>query len=138
MSATTSSPRPLPDPVFRLPADPGCPSVDVAAGLRYFDGQFPIYRKVAELFLEGHAGDASALVRALEAGDRDTAHRMAHTLKGLAATLGATHLRDVSAEVDHRLKAGAGADELRADFALLERGLARACEDLRAVLLSRR
>ncbi len=138
MSATTSSPRPRPDPAFRLPADPGCPAVDVAAGLRYFDGQFPIYRKVAEMFLAGHAGDATALVQALEAGDRDTAHRLAHTLKGLAATLGAVHLRDVSTEVDHRLKAGAGADELRDDIARLEQGLAQACEDLRALLLSRR
>ena len=112
--------------------------VDIAAGLRYFEGQFPIYQKIVGRFLELHATDALVVRDALAAGDRTTAQRTAHTLKGLAGTLGAEGLRGIATELDRRLKAGAGADEVAGDVAQLDRTLTAVCDELRAALLSPR
>ncbi len=119
------------------PGDVG-PAVDSRAGLRYFNGQVEIYRKVAGMFIARHAGDAAALMVALECGDRTAAQRTAHTLKGLAGTLGAEGLRGIATELDRRLKAGAGADEVTGDVAQLDRTLTAVCDELRAALLSPR
>ncbi|CAN7681370.1 response regulator [Aquipseudomonas alcaligenes] len=74
------------------------------------------------------------LVAALRAGQREEAHRHAHTLKGIAATLGAESLRELSARLEGAL---AGQDDLDGLLALAEEGAQlqqRLAEGLRALL----
>jgi len=42
--------------------------------------------------------------RLLETGDREEAHRMAHSIKGLAGTLGLPYLQSASSELEEYLK----------------------------------
>ena len=125
-----------PAPAVVEPAARAERQVDIQAGLKYFEGQFPIYQKIVSRFIELHAADAQAVRTALEAGDRTTAQRTAHTLKGLAGTLGADGLRGIATELDRRLKAGANLDEVRDDVAALNRTLAAVCDELRTALLN--
>ena len=60
------------------------------------------------------------LLAALQANDREEAHRQAHTLKGIAATLGAGSLQDVSARLESALARG---DDAASLLPLAELGL---------------
>ncbi|MCG5534417.1 Hpt domain-containing protein, partial [Halorhodospira sp. 9621] len=50
--------------------------------------------------------DYAALIDHLRAGDNEQANRLAHTLKGVAGTLGAMDLHQQAEQIDHDLKAG--------------------------------
>jgi two-component system sensor histidine kinase/response regulator len=74
------------------------------------------------------------LVAALRAGQREEAHRHAHTLKGIAATLGAESLRELSARLEGALS---GQEDLGGLLALAEEGVQlqqRLAEGLQALL----
>ena len=74
------------------------------------------------------------LVTALRAGQREEAHRHAHTLKGIAATLGAESLRELSARLEGAL---AGQEDLGGLLPLAEEGVQlqqRLAEGLQALL----
>ncbi|WAF84929.1 response regulator [Metapseudomonas otitidis] len=74
------------------------------------------------------------LVAALQAGQREEAHRHAHTLKGIAATLGAESLRALSARLEAAL---AGQEELASLLPLAEEGVQeqqRLADGLQALL----
>ncbi|MCG5534418.1 Hpt domain-containing protein, partial [Halorhodospira sp. 9621] len=50
--------------------------------------------------------DYTALIDYLRAGDNAQASRLAHTLKGVAGTLGAVDLQQQAEQIDHALKTG--------------------------------
>ena len=58
--------------------------------------------------------DAAKIASALDAGDRELAHRLAHTLKGVGASLGLLLLQEKSTEMDAAFKAGQPPDAIRA------------------------
>jgi CheY-like chemotaxis protein len=89
-------------PAGALPAVEG---LDVAAGLKAANGQPDLYRRVLEIFLR--TDDLAPLQTALAAGDAATARRAAHSLKGSAAMIGATALRDAAGALEAQLAAGA-------------------------------
>ena len=76
--------------------------LDVEAGLKFASGRLDLYVRMLTTFVESQ--DSDNLVRALAAGDVHEAQRMAHTLKGMAATLGADKLQVVAAAVEADLK----------------------------------
>jgi HPt (histidine-containing phosphotransfer) domain-containing protein len=57
-------------------------------------------------FCESQADGAEQIRRALDAGDRETAARIAHTLKGLAGTIGAERVAKTAAHVETHLRHG--------------------------------
>ncbi|MBK1723892.1 PAS domain S-box protein [Thiocystis violacea] len=67
--------------------------LDTGMGLRNVGGNEPLYRRLLEKFVKTHADDMRRLGAALSDGDRDQARRIAHTLKGTAATLGVLDVR---------------------------------------------
>ncbi len=76
--------------------DPGLPEIvglDVRSGLRHAGGMAPLYSQLLQRF----AGDFATFGKSFEvmllAGNWDDAARHAHTLKGLAASLGANELQ---------------------------------------------
>ncbi|MBL8488203.1 MAG: PAS domain S-box protein, partial [Rhodocyclaceae bacterium] len=72
------------DPWVALAAIEG---LDTALGLRSFRGRRDRYLPVLQRFAANLPGDAAALRAALDAGDRPTVVRLAHTLKGASGTL---------------------------------------------------
>jgi PAS domain S-box-containing protein len=87
----------------RLGAMPG---LDVARGLTLVRGNVVKYVELMGRFLASHADDMSRLQASLDAGDHATALRLAHTLKGTAATLAADRLSEMARHLEATLKAG--------------------------------
>lgn len=84
----------------------GLPGMDVKRGLAAFLGKTGNYLEFLGRLVATHRDDMSRLEECLAGGDREAARRMAHTLKGTAATLGADALSVTAASLEARLKAG--------------------------------
>jgi PAS domain S-box-containing protein len=94
------------------------PGLDVARGVAAVRGKSDKYVDLLHRFVEAHAGDMPLLVEYLAGGDQETARRLAHSLKGAAATLGVDRLAAAALSLETRLRqesAVQGAD-LRAEI----------------------
>ncbi|WP_279452212.1 response regulator [Aeromonas hydrophila] len=78
------------------------------------------YRDLLQRFARQGSQPMETLLAALQANDREEAHRQAHTLKGIAATLGAGSLQEVSARLESALARG---DDAASLLPLAELGL---------------
>ena len=117
------------------------PVIDRQIGLKYAAGRPELYDRVLERFRELHSNDATALARALASQDRGTVQRMLHSLKGVAAMIGALGLRDEAARLEARCLAGATSDDLAHDLEHVDSHLAAvtaAIDALRAELQQER
>ena len=95
-------PKPVGSGSTALPA--ALPGIDMQAGLAVTAGNAALYRKLLNRFREGQAGFEAACRAALEAGHREEATRLAHTLKGLAGTIGARQVQDAAAKLEFLCK----------------------------------
>jgi CheY-like chemotaxis protein len=77
----------------RLAALHKIPDLDVGSGLKIMRGNLAKYQHLLDTFVRSHNNDVAALHVHLAAGENTDAQRIAHTLKGVAATLGAENLR---------------------------------------------
>jgi signal transduction histidine kinase/CheY-like chemotaxis protein len=106
-AATRSAPqRPVPDDKLPLPAH--IEGLDTSAGLRRAAGMSAVYRKLLQQFAQDYADFRTSLTASLAAGEHGEAERQAHTLKGLAGTLGAEALQEAAAQLETALKEGTG------------------------------
>ncbi len=96
-------------PAIRIPDIEG---VNVRDGLKRIGGDPAAYVKVLKSFITRHAEFAGQVMDALENNDRQTAIRLAHTLKGVAGNIGAMGLAGSSRELESRLRTGDGAVQL--------------------------
>jgi CheY-like chemotaxis protein len=83
---------------------PELPGISVADGLKKVGGNEKFYRKLLLQFLDTNRDSANEIREALEKKDQPLAVRLAHTVKGVAATLGAGVLAQVSGELEKALK----------------------------------
>jgi CheY-like chemotaxis protein len=76
------------------------PGIDIVTGLQRVGGNRKLFRKLLAEFYLDHGNDIAAIRDALASGDMELAQRLAHTIKGVAATIGAEelHLRAKSLE----------------------------------------
>jgi two-component system sensor histidine kinase/response regulator len=70
------------------------PGLDTRIGLSSLNGNVPVYLRLLKKFALSHQADILQLRGHLAAGNRDAARRLAHTLKGVGATLGMMALRE--------------------------------------------
>jgi HPt (histidine-containing phosphotransfer) domain-containing protein len=89
-------------------------------------GNTEVYAKVLQAFAADMGRVPGQLATHLSTGDATQAARELHTLKGLAATVGARHLAQLAAQLEKKVKAGVDAaeradvvDELRSAIAAL-------------------
>ena len=113
-SGQAQSPRPpsadgvAADP-DRLPAISG---LDTANGLTRVGGNSRLYLKLLRQFVEQQGSADEQITRALEAGDRALAERLAHTLKGVAGSIGAALVQSAAGVLEKLIRDRAGAAEV--------------------------
>lgn len=113
----------------------GVEGLDVALGLRSVQGVWPAYERLLRMFLRQHADDVGAVRRSLAAGQWQEAHRIAHTLKGSARTLGAARVGAAAEQLDQVVRTGTGdAGEVEALLQVLDGLCVRFMEQLAAAL----
>jgi len=109
--------------------------LDLVAGLEASAGQPARYVRLLKLFAEQHALDVGQARTALGEGNRDGAKHVAHTLKGVAATLGAHALSARAAQLELTVDLDEPAATERAlaavegELAPLVRGVLRALDE---------
>ncbi|RQO55957.1 sensor protein [Paucibacter sp. KBW04] len=106
--------------------------LDVAQGLRLVAGKERLYRSLLGRFIAGQGGVPAAIAEALQAGDRAAAERLAHTLKGLAGSIGANGLRALAAQVELAVREQLG--QLPQDLQALDLGMRELLQALGPVL----
>jgi len=106
------------------PSLPTLAGVDTASGLRYAGGDEARYLARLVRFAAEHAGDGGRVAAWLAAGDRDSATRLVHTIKGLAGTLGLGALAREAQALEAALAQGGGGSPDTAGFAA---ALAQGC-----------
>lgn len=111
----------------------GIDGLDVTTGLISVRGKLSSYTRLLRKFAEDHRDDMVKLREQYQSGDLDTARRTAHTLKGLAATLGALSIQARAATLEAALRDGESGSEILAQVDSLEAQLSA----LSATLLAR-
>jgi HPt (histidine-containing phosphotransfer) domain-containing protein len=108
------------------PPEPAPPVLDMGAALRQFDGQAALYRRTLQAFAEQYATGVAGWAAWQHSGDWAELRRAAHTLQGLAATIGAQPL--------HRLALALERSAASADAAATGRQLEHVDEALTTLL----
>jgi CheY-like chemotaxis protein/GAF domain-containing protein/two-component sensor histidine kinase len=109
-------------------AFPELPGIAVESGLARLRGNHALYRKLLLQFRANHAGISEQVRAALAAGNTEEAVRLAHSLKGVAGTLGAGAIQAAAAALETDLET--------ADQSRLEELLAGVDEPMREVVSS--
>jgi two-component system sensor histidine kinase/response regulator len=89
------------DTLMRLGREPG---INVERGLATLRGNTAKYLELLRRFAVTHADDMTKLAESLDQGDQPTALRMAHTIKGAAATMGADRLSEMARLLEEKLR----------------------------------
>jgi two-component system sensor histidine kinase/response regulator len=76
------------------------PGIDTASALKRAGGNQKRYESLLNLFANSQSNAVSEIRTALGAGDSATAQRVAHSLKGASANLGAASLAECAAKVE--------------------------------------
>jgi HPt (histidine-containing phosphotransfer) domain-containing protein len=108
--------------------------LDTADGLLRLAGNRPLYLKLLRQFMEQQADAPTRLSALLAAGDRATAERLAHTIRGVAGNLGAVPVQVAAAELEHAIAASAPPAELEAAQSTLDERLTALVDGLRQAL----
>jgi HPt (histidine-containing phosphotransfer) domain-containing protein len=86
---------------------PPIEGLDTAEGLRRVAGNQALYVRLLRQFLEGHAAAAQQVRESLERGEKATAERLAHTVKGVAGNLAAGPVQAAAGAVEKAIRDGA-------------------------------
>jgi HPt (histidine-containing phosphotransfer) domain-containing protein len=78
--------------------------ISVSDGLKHVGDNEILYRKLLKQFLDTNRESVNEIREALKIKDQTVAIRLAHTVKGVAATLGAGALAQVAGEMEKALK----------------------------------
>ena len=137
---TRPAPRPIPESassstaaatIARLESLPG---VDAVRGLALVRGDGQAYLDLLRDFVLSRSGGIEQLAASLDGNDAVMAQRLAHNLKGTAATLGVETLASRSARLESLLASGdLDSEAVRAEFAAIRRDMAEIGTALRSV-----
>jgi len=83
---------------------PELPGISIASGLARVGGNRPLYAKLLHRFRKGQENSLSEIETALRSGDRETARRLAHTVKGVSGNLGAEGLHHAASELEKAIE----------------------------------
>jgi len=103
----------------------GIEGLDAVAGLRRVRGKAEAYRAMLARFVKGQRDAVQRLELALQTGETALAERIAHTLKGVAANLGATAVQAQSGELEAAIRAATPVAQLRPQIEALGHAVER-------------
>jgi two-component system sensor histidine kinase/response regulator len=98
--------------------------LDLEDGLARVAGNRKLYQKLLRQFADQQGSSISLISDALAAKDEELAERLAHTLKGVAANLGAGSVRDEASGLEKLVREKAAAPEITASLEKLAAVLA--------------
>ena len=78
--------------------------IDIKSALKRLENNKELYLELLQDFLQENKGFADKIRQSVKKHDKDTAHRMAHTLKGVAGAIGASDLYLSTRELDEAFK----------------------------------
>jgi len=122
-TARTSASTPVPAPAKALPLagldqlGQSVPGLDTRRGLAAVSGKVERLYGLLQRFVESHHNDMDQLEGLLAAGDITTAVRLAHSLKGAAATLGYDLMAEGAKHLEFSLRGAGGVRLSAAEFA---------------------
>ncbi|MEO5345375.1 MAG: response regulator [Magnetococcus sp. YQC-9] len=96
-----------------IPGLPALPGLNLRAGLNTMGGNVELYRNILIRFVRNQGDAASSMRQHLAENDPASLERTAHTLKGVAASIGAMALRDAAFKVEKAARSGAELETLR-------------------------
>ena len=99
--AVTTDPAPPPSPLLELLTD----HLDVTTGLNRAGGKLLTYLRMLHSYRKHFDNFESTLRQELQTDELTNARRRIHNLKGVAGTLGASRLYDLSRQVEKQLRA---------------------------------
>ena len=103
-------------------AIPAISGIDTELGVRRVGGNKKLYMELLEKFRRDYADALDQIDQAFKQGDRETAQRLAHTVKGVSGNIGAVDIQSAAAEVESAFKEGLD-DEISGRLEHLEREL---------------
>ena len=83
---------------------PSLEGLDLQAGLGTVNNDWNLYKRLLDNFYSRHQDIEELLKDELQRGDLAVAQRLAHTIKGLAGTIGANKLSEISTQLESSLK----------------------------------
>ena len=101
--------------------------VDVESGLKHVAGNLQMYQRLLRKFSDGFRDHAQLIASALQQGDHEGAIRLAHTVKGTAASLGMPQLRQLAGQLEEELHQGATVLQADATISQLRQQLLDTC-----------
>ncbi len=105
--------------------------VDMEAGLSIVRGHLKKYLNLLKLFERGHGEDVALLRQHLEQDRMQDALRLAHTLKGVAGTMGAERLRQAALNLEMGFRENMAKEDLMTHIDLLDIELVPMIQDIR-------
>ena len=115
---------------LRIPK--GIPGLDNDLGLRRSLGKTALYIGLLRKFCSGQRDSVAECRAAVQAGDRDTAHRIMHTLKGVAGNIGAAEIQSDAGRIEAMFQQGEAVPDIV--FSQLEQKLHALVATLRVQL----
>jgi HPt (histidine-containing phosphotransfer) domain-containing protein len=97
-------------PTSATEALPNLPGVNVDASVRRIGGNVSLYYSLLDTFRVNQQQVVSKIREALASNDAITAERLAHTLRGIAGTLGAESLQSQAEILEKNIKNGSFSD----------------------------
>jgi two-component system sensor histidine kinase/response regulator len=113
---------------------PAISGLDTATGLRRMMGNAPVYMSLLRKFADRQEPARREIEELRQTGDREAAERLAHTLKGVAGTIGADLLASQAQRVEAVIRAGAGPPDIDAELVKLGEALDALITELRRKL----
>ena len=117
--------------------DSGSYLIDQATGLKYMAGNLATYQRLLTKFAENQLSDVEKIQAALAANDQATAVRIAHSLKGMSATLGMEELRALAFKLENKLREGLSATELVTDLNRVHEMIVTVCAEIKTLKLDK-
>jgi CheY-like chemotaxis protein/HPt (histidine-containing phosphotransfer) domain-containing protein len=114
------------------------PALDIQAARAALGGDQPLYARIARMFVEREARFGERFAAARAAGDTAAMLRLAHDLKSVAATLGATALAEAAAGLEQACAGLAPAQALEAQLERVRAQLGPALAGLREAPIAER
>ncbi|ADY56519.1 multi-sensor hybrid histidine kinase [Syntrophobotulus glycolicus DSM 8271] len=100
--------------------------IDLQSGLRRIGGKRDVYRSILVQFIANHRGDGERLKEFIGARHLQEARQLAHTVKGVAANIGANSLKQAAQAVGKALR-DSNWSELDHEAAVLVAALSESC-----------